>query len=441
MAFAEHSKETSILRNEKGVALFMVISALTILTILVTEFTYVSQINRKMAYDSLNQARAVQTAKIGFKISLLRLKAYQTLTATVDQNKGVGAAVPRKLLEMIWSFPLTYPFPTLPGMTPFQKDAVKKFLDESGIQGSFKAKIESESRFFNLNTILPQYAAKPTTPNPNPTPDPGNPAPTPNPTPTPAFDPESGRKSLSDFLLGLFQGKAEDDRDFADEYNDFKIDELMDEIVDWADITYEKKFNRDGKFPSKKAPFYSVSELRMLPSMDDTLYDLFSPSLTTSPTPGINVNTLDKRTLKALIPNLTEEEVTEFFKFRDSETDDNRFIAPEDFWKYAKGAFSIFAGSDDRIKDFQAELTKKGIQIVTTESLFKITVEAKVDQSVKTLEAWITLISQRGPGSQSGESGSGGGAGSTDKSGVTGSGRGGANETNRSMRVTFLRIL
>ena len=42
-------------RDKSGIALFMVIAAMSILSILVTEFTYISQINQKIAFDALDQ--------------------------------------------------------------------------------------------------------------------------------------------------------------------------------------------------------------------------------------------------------------------------------------------------------------------------------------------------------------------------------------------------
>ncbi|NDD91147.1 hypothetical protein EBZ37_03580, partial [bacterium] len=83
--------------REGGVALFMVISAMTILAMLVTEFTYIAQVNSRMAFDSLDQVKAHYLAKSGFKISLIRIRAYQNLKALASKS-GAGAMIPKGLL-------------------------------------------------------------------------------------------------------------------------------------------------------------------------------------------------------------------------------------------------------------------------------------------------------------------------------------------------------
>ena len=45
-------------RSHGGIALFMVIAAISVLSILVTEFTYISQVNQKLAFDGLDQLKA-----------------------------------------------------------------------------------------------------------------------------------------------------------------------------------------------------------------------------------------------------------------------------------------------------------------------------------------------------------------------------------------------
>ena len=154
------------LRDESGVALFMVISAMTVLTVLATEFTYVAQVNARMAIDSVDQIKAHYLAKTGLKLSLLRLRAYKQLksmskksnNSNAGANSGASASgfsIPQEMLDQIWSFPFVYPIPTeLPGLTLSQKDEIKKFESESTLQGRFSATIESQSNKLNLNTNL-----------------------------------------------------------------------------------------------------------------------------------------------------------------------------------------------------------------------------------------------------------------------------------------------
>src|SRR5690606_37598642 len=144
----------------------------------------------------------------------------------------------------------------------------------------------------------------------------------------------------------------------------------------------------------KRAPFYSVSELHMVEHIDDPLYQLLAPSLTAVTTPGINVNTMNEMTLRALIPEITDEEVKEFFTFRDSPTEDHLFRTADNFFQYLKASVSSLR-SDSAIDQLKESLQKRNIRIVTDETHFKISVRAEVKNASKIIEAWVTLKDEK----------------------------------------------
>lgn len=402
---------------QQGVALFIVVAAVAMLSLLVVEFTYVSKVNHIMSANSMDRVKALYMAKTGFKLSLLRLKAYQHVRSLGDakgKNGGssplasIAKAIPQGVIEKIWSFPLIFPIPeNAPGVTIAGRERLKKFKEESSLDGSFTAVIESVSSKYNLNLLLAPFAPEPkpspsSTASPTPSPtatstptteDDGDPDT--NPSPTPSFDPELARKSLSDFLGQILQNKIENDPDFEDQFRNFRLEDLVDGIVSWADVTYEARSPQsDHPVAIKKAPFYSISELHMVPYMEDELYELFSSSLTAGATPGINVNTMDEKMLRALIPNLTDEEVKDFFEHRDSLETDNKFKDSKSFFEYVK-EFSVFNGDAEEVRRFEEELEKRNIRIVTNETAFKITVRATVRQATQVLEAWVSLVEKK----------------------------------------------
>ena len=172
------------------------------------------------------------------------------------------------------------------------------------------------------------------------------------------------------------------------------MDDFMDAVVSWADPSYERKnAGMRDPYPMKHAPFYSISELHMLPGMDDQLYDMFAPTLTVANTPGININTMQEGTLRAILPaqGISDEEVKDFFKFRDDPEVDNTFNSPDDFYTYLKNSVSAYK-SDTAIGNLKADLAKRNIHLITDESEFKITVTATVNQSTRKIEAWVTLM-------------------------------------------------
>ena len=182
----------------------------------------------------------------------------------------------------------------------------------------------------------------------------------------------------------------DEDPDFADQYRDpHMLDDLMENIVGWADFSHEYK-GRIGDIPLKRAPFYSVSELHMIQGMDDDLYKLFAPNLTVARTPGINVNTIKDTLLKALFPLATKDEIDQFFKDRDSEEQDGTFHSEDDFYKYIQGHFQAY-GQGNALSTLKQQFSNNHVYFVTDESEFKITVRAQVNQSTRLIEAWVTL--------------------------------------------------
>lgn len=381
-------KRTTPQRDESGIALFLVIGSMSILSILATEFTYLAQMNQGIAFDGVDQVKAHYVAKSGFKLSLLRLKAYMQVKKTISSLGGGAAnAVPKQILEKIWSFPFLYPIPKeLPGLTLVQKDAIEKFEKASGLEGSFSALIESESNRLNLNSIVAGFQAPTASPSPG-----ASPSPTPTASSSP-FNAVKAREALAEYFFRVLDTKFIADPDFAAENRDFRLEDFMDSLVGWIDRTYEPR-NIGGKddLPLKRAPVYSISELRMLPTLTDELYNLFAPTLTATRTTGLNINFINESTLRALVPNLLNEEVKLFFEYRDSQEADNFFKTPEDFFTYASENFSYFRNSPATIEAFKTGLTQRGIRLVTEESQFKITVRAQVNQAVRIYEAWVTL--------------------------------------------------
>lgn len=449
-------------RDESGIALFMVISSMMVLSLLVTEFTYVVGVNQRMAYDGLDSLKAHYLAKSAFKISLLRLKAYQQLQSLSGSNssgnsasaQGGGAGglagqiqIPRKLLDQIWAFPFFYPIPkNIPNMALADKEKLEKFEKSSSLEGKFVATIQSESGRFNLNSILPPLSVPTPTPTPRPSNSRGQNPPTTGSSTSTAiepYDPQKARQSLRDFLANLIERKSQSDEEFAREYRGYRIDDLIQQIVTWADITsQERGYPSSAEIQPKQAPFYSVSELHMIPDLNDELYDLFAPNLTTGLTQGINVNTLTTQLLAGLIPSMTQEELDDFIKYRDDSDEDHQFKSTDDFFKYLSEHVAAFKGSGSSIDDLKKSLAQRGIQLLVNESVFKITVQAQVNSANRILEAYVIL------GDKS--SGTGNPADSSQQNSRFGSNNAAAPapgqaasspQQNSGLRVTFMRFL
>jgi len=102
---------------------------------------------------------------------------------------------------------------------------------------------------------------------------------------------------------------------------------------------------------------------------------------------------------------------------------------------WLKDNVAAFSGSEEKINEFKQTLASRNIRIVTDESIFKISVEATVNQSRRVLEAWVMLVDNKSttsgaPASQSRINGS-----------AALSGAGAPKQDAAGLRVLFMRFL
>jgi hypothetical protein len=133
----------------------------------------------------------------------------------------------------------------------------------------------------------------------------------------------------------------------------------------------------------------------MIPAFDEDLYRLLSKNFTTSLTPGININTVEKTALKALVPEMAKQEITDFFTYRDSSSSDNLFKDPQGFYQYLQKNTASFKNNPEALGQFQKKLADQGIMLLTSEAYFKISINAQVNHASRQIEAWVTLGPQK----------------------------------------------
>ena len=412
--------------DHRGVALLIVLAAMATLAVFVGEITYTAQINQKLAYDRLDQVKAQALAKSGLKIALLRIRAYFEIKKTIGKmadSAGASAdalnsVVPKSIIEKIWSEPITVPFSgDISSLPSGVKDALGKFRKDSNMEGNLYISIQAQSNKFNLNSTLAQFASQ-ATPTPSPSPSSGAGAASATPTATPiGFDATQARQLLGEQIKNTFQKRFESDEKFRDNYRNFRTEDLLNEILGWSDLSYDSPREQVATLPFKKAPFYHISELHYLQTVDDEIYNLLADQFSAGIASAINVNTIKEPVLRALVPQMTAEESKKFFDYRDSTGDtagtttqkkqstgdDNSFKTPAEFFKYLKEKVAGFGGSETKVTDYQNSLTQRGIQITTDETNFLVHVEATVMQTKRTLEAMVSVIPPKAPAPPAGQ--------------------------------------
>lgn len=379
------------IRRESGIALFMVIAAMAMLVPIVAEMTYSIEINSRMTYNYVDNLRAYYLAKAALKLSLVRLRAYTQIKAFADKpdNKQIKDSLPKGTLDKLWSFPLMFPVPIPKGSSMPEADAIKAFEKDSKLPGSYTANITGESSKLNLNMLLvtempagPSGASSAS----------GSSSSTSQPS-GPSGASGQGidfHPMMVDAISSLLEQKKTEDREFADIYRNVQGKDVVDAIV-----YYLKKDQQPSNLPgfkqfkSKDAPFYSLSELHMIPGLDDELYRLIEPTFTVYSTPGVNMNQIGKRTLLSLFGRcgMADQEAVEVLRHRDDPDVGVPWGSEDEFYQTIA---EKSAGCRDTAT-VKASLGKAGIKFLTDEYTFKISILANVGQSTRRLEAFVTI--------------------------------------------------
>jgi type II secretory pathway component PulK len=301
-------------QHEKGAALITVLISVMLITIILFEFQYSSMIERKLAYNDLNQTQAYYLAKSGVNFGLLRLALYGRLAANSQlkaQAKSMGGNI-EPFLEQIWQIPLPAFPPTkssVSQLTKADRDAAEKVLQQTQIvDGQYTHSITSESAKINLNALV---------------------VPKQNLDERPNFlvPPKRPDQFTAQMLFNLLERLLRDSDNPYEEYPDLRPDEQVMDIMDWVNPGDNRFFGgskdsfytrQDPPYRAKKNKFYTVEELRMVRGITDHLFNKLLPHVTVySEGSKINLNTASKTTYRALYPDFTDDDATRILRQRD----------------------------------------------------------------------------------------------------------------------------
>jgi type II secretory pathway component PulK len=277
----------------------------------------------------------------------------------------------------------------LPGASIGLKDSVKKLTDALDLSGSLVVNVYGESGKLNLNRLIWRQETRPTAPggaNPNtPPPPPANTDPNANPL-------LKIRQSYAATLNEMLRQKRDESDEFRLKYEGISGEILIGNVLAWIDSTTQvdgegapkEGFYRDlnPKVSIKNAPLYSLDELHLVKDFDDELIEFMKKNFTALLTEGINANSIDESLIKALFPKIDEDTLKKFTEKR-TETG---FSKPDDFWKFMN---ELGFGQEDK-----KVLDDAGITIVTTETAFRVEIEARSGDARK---VWVAHLGAAPP--------------------------------------------
>ncbi len=386
-----------ILKNQRGVALMLIMTAIIILMAVYSEFTFESKISRIKATNIMDRAQAKLLAESGLQMAITRLRLYKEAYNKLQTNQSAKDTVPPQLLNQLWEVPFIFPIPVGKNATVAFKDTVKKFTEETLLDGSMKVTISNISNRMNINLLRTDMTKY-------------------DPTNRDSIDQYSQLdmsinaiqtnvsvdQTLFFLLKRLVDEKKEKDEAFEDKYSSINYQELITHlkyyISDFGSMNVdplvgeaESTFQRIPLTP-KFGPLSSSSELYAIPGWDDQLIELIQNEFSVYPSGQIDLNKLTANMLKILVPSLTEDDIKQFFEYRDDPQNPKFFNTIEDLKKYMVTDRRLV--SEQAFTDRMALFTKKGMTFGSNPNLFKIISEGSYNRSNYTLVAMVVLPKQ-----------------------------------------------
>lgn len=389
-----------IVKNQKGIALLMVLGVIAILTFLLAEFTFETKLNKIKVYNQQDKIQARLNAEAGLNFALGKLRLYQEGRNKIEKDENLKANFPSSDLESVIIEPFVFPLPAGSGLNIIQRTAIDEFMKKTMLKGELSVTFTKVTGFLNPNGLR---ISNKNTSGQNPT----QPEPPANP------DAKEGTKEkkdasliiedkLTETLQRLIKDKNDNDEDFHGHYSNLDAHYLVKELKYYVNDAgkynggeageIESKFNQKNLI-AKHAPMTSIEELYYLPSWDDAIVDLIKDRLSIHEVSMIAVNEITVEDLKILFPNINNIQIEEFFKHRDGDPDKKikpqKFKNAEDFKNLITGQLNVVTDSEytDRVK----ELESAGLVIDTAGKMYKVNSRGVFNNSTYNLVAFVDL--------------------------------------------------
>ncbi len=304
-----------VLKDKTGSAIMLAVFTVTFVIFVTTEIAQVTLMEYFASATEVKKVQAYYAAQSCLRLNLLRIKGYQQAT------QSLGSFLPgMSMLDMIWSFPLSWP-PSLPkDISNFDSSTINKTVGGSLLKQQFVSSITAEGGKIDINDL-------------------GSPS-------------ESLRLKTKVQLLQRLQTRVLNGEDaFSERYANFDFEILLNNIADWVDEDQdslnggsEASLYTDlrNEFIPPNRPFKTLEELHMVDRMTDEIFEFLAPQITLYGVKGINVNQAERDVLLSLFtnypPQVADEMVREILKRRSNPELGGPFQDEKDFIGFL-GAF------------------------------------------------------------------------------------------------------
>lgn len=298
------------LKNQKGMAILMALTAIVLMTFVAVEVSYDTNVEYLVASQQVNRLKAYYAARSGVEISLLRILIYKKALGAFGSQLGSN----KSMLDPIWSFPFSWP-PVLPDdMNSVSKGMIDDVIAESTMDAQYLATIEPEGGKIDINDLGSEI--------------------------------ESLRAATKAQILKIFETELQNNESFSRNMTGYNFEELVNNIADWIDPNkeslnggsesgyYQNVQNSD--FIPPNQPLKTLEELHMVSGMTDQIFDVLSKRITVFGVKGINVNYAPKEVLMGLDYSITEEIAEELIARRNNPDQGGPYQNQEDFFNFAQ---------------------------------------------------------------------------------------------------------
>lgn len=385
----------SLLKSQRGMALLMVITAITMLTWMLADFTFETKLNKLKVYNFQDREQAKLTAQAGVSYAMGLLKIYNEARNMINKNENLKKFInPGDLEQALIATPFVYPIP-VNNPNAIQKSALAEFEEEIMLRGELMVTITPITGFLNPNNLRIPPPKKDESEDQQTSNQQQDEDDEKNKPPHKFFE-----EKIAELLTNMIEDEKEKDEFFEREYGDLEPEKLVAELKYYVNnpsvIPEEQKALVDDLYResrAKHAPLSSLEEMYQLQGWPDRIINLIKPRLTVHQATVIAINKIDKEQLRLLFPNISDEQIEEFFRYRDGNPElneePNPFKTVDEFKSLVTGNLAILTTSE--YEEREKELKSAGLKIGLAGKLFKIQSNGKFQRSTYSITAYVDL--------------------------------------------------
>lgn len=377
---------SKLLQNQNGIALMVVLSSIALLTLLMYAFQFETGINQIRSYNIQDKYQAKLNAESGIQLSLMRLEIYKEALNQLQQNKDAKKFISANSLNEIWSTPLIFPIPKGLASSFMNESVIKKFEEQSWIEGEIQTSIESLGSKININLLaenkLNNYIFSKSSKKKSNSNDSNEDKSKDEKGDEEKINPQEISNQIAEKLQDILEkgilNKKETNNEFYQRYSSKDTQYLVQAIKFYVsekntDVgphtnQIDADFQKAGITP-KHAPMSSISEILLIPEWNDDLLDLVKNEISVYDSYYLDLNKMTESFLKILSPEITAAQVAQFFKMKNDPKTKISFSGKSDFVSFMSGQIRV---DESSLKSNIEWLEKIAYRFTNSPNVFKI---------------------------------------------------------------------